>query len=221
MNIANLNQIKIEEASFVVLDFETVTPKGRPPEPIELAAMRINPGPQVDHKFKFDNLISPPDGAPLTPFDTAQTGIRWNDVRDKPSVSVVLRELDALLQDRKYLFIAQNARYEAAIINRFPDACQHIINMPFIDTIALAKYLIPTMLNYKLDSLAKYFSIPTPVNRHRALPDVEITLQIFLKLLGMGRKSNKILRVIDLRRIAQIKIKKYRSKKANQRTLFD
>ena len=219
MHIATLNQIKIEEASFVVLDFETVTPKGRPPEPIELAAMRINPGLQVDHEFKFDKLIKPPDGAPITSFDTVQTGIRWNDVRDKPPTSVALREFDVLLQEREYLLVAQNARYEAAIINRFPDECQHIVKMPFIDTIALAKYLVLGMPNYKLNSLARHFSVTIPINRHRALPDVEIALQIFLKLLEIGQKTKRIHRVIDLRHVAEIK--KYRSKKATQRSLFD
>ena len=92
MSSTYLDEVTLDEASFVVLDFETLTPKGRPPEPLELGAMRINPGFRIDPKFRISWLIRPPDGVPITPFDTAQTGIRWEDVHAAPSAARSLAE---------------------------------------------------------------------------------------------------------------------------------
>jgi DNA polymerase III subunit epsilon len=217
--INEIDQMNIEDASFVVLDFETVTPKGRPPEPIELAAVRIGPSFQVDLQFKVDWFIKPPEGAPITPFDTAQTGIRWEDVRDAPLAATVLQKLDSLLRDKQCVFVAQNARYEAAVISRFSTECPHVAAMSFVDTIALAKYLVPGLPDYKLNTLANHFSVPIPLQRHRALPDVEMTVHIFLRLLEIGWITYKIRHVIDLKTIAGIKTQV--TKKSTQQSLFD
>lgn len=204
MDVDDLDQMRIEEASFVVLDFETVTPKGRPPEPIELAAMCIGPGLKIDSRFQAGWLIKPPEEAPITPFDTAQTGIRWEDVRNAPSAATVITQLETSLRDKKCVLVAQNARYEFAVVSRFSTACPRVAEMPFIDTVKLAKYLVPSLPNHKLDTLANYCSVPIPVQRHRALPDVKMTVQVFLKLLEIGRSTNKFMYVIDLRHIAGI-----------------
>ncbi len=201
--LATFDDTDIDNACFVVLDFETVTPKGRPPEPIELAAMRITPGLVVDSNFDVNWLIRPPAGAPITTFDTAQTGIRWEDVEDAPSVAFVLTQFQSVLGDCNPVLVAQNAKYEAAIIRRLSEYCSAVARMPFVDTIALAKYLIPRLDNYKLDSLARHLSITIPQHRHRALPDVELTLRIFLRLLHTG-KHQGITKIIDLRRVADI-----------------
>lgn len=204
-NPIGVDRLNVDEAYYVVLDFETVTPKGRPPEPIELAAMRIMPGRELDKEFKVDRLIRPPEGASITPFDTAQTGIRWEDVRNAPTVNPVLKELERRLEGIEYVMVAQNARYEAAIIRRFSSECPRVSKMLFVDTVALAKHLLSGLQNYKLDTLASHFSIPIPVHRHRALPDVQITVQVFLQLLKLGLSVKKIRTVGDLRRTSGIK----------------
>ena len=219
MTIAELDQLRIDQATYVVIDFETVTPKGRPPEPIELGALRICPGLQVDPQFTFDMLIRPPQGAPVTPFDTAQTGIRWEDVENAPVAADVLNEFESILKDSEYILVAQNARYEASIIRRFSNVCKHVANMPFVDTVTLAKYVAPALPNYKLDTLAKHFSVTPPAQRHRALPDVEMTVDIFLRLLEIGRTTGEIMRVADLRQIAGVQTQV--DKKISKRSLFD
>jgi DNA polymerase III epsilon subunit-like protein len=50
-----LDKRRIEECSFIVVDFETTTPKGHPPEPIELGAMRITTGLHIDILIKRGN----------------------------------------------------------------------------------------------------------------------------------------------------------------------
>lgn len=206
--ISNLIPRLIEETTFIVVDFETITPKGRSPEPIELGAMRIEKGLRVDPNFEISWYIKPPIDLKITSFDTRQTGIHMNDVLDAPSAEIAILKFDELISNKDYMFIAQNARYEASIISRLSKECKYIKDIPFIDTIVLAKNLIPNLPNYKLDTLASYFSISIPNNRHRALPDVKLTVQVFLNLIIISKKNKKnIIYNTDLYRIAGIKNK--------------
>jgi len=213
-----IDQQKIAEATFIVLDFETVTPKGRPAEPIVLAALRILPGLMLDTALKFDQLIKPPAGAPITPFDTAQTGIRAQDLEHAPSASTVLREFDALLQGVPYVLVAQNARYEASILQRFSMDCPTTAALTIVDTVSLAKHVCPDLPNHKLYTLAARFAIPIPVQRHRALPDVELTVRVFISLITEATSARGLTTIAELRRIAGVNRP---AQKEIQASLFD
>lgn len=49
----------IDDTEFLVIDFETITPKGRPPEPIEVGILRIKQK-KIDNNASIDWLIKPP-----------------------------------------------------------------------------------------------------------------------------------------------------------------
>ena len=49
------------DTEFLVIDFETITPKGRSPEPIELGMLRIVEN-KIDLKAGIDFLIKLPQG---------------------------------------------------------------------------------------------------------------------------------------------------------------
>ena len=51
---------QIKDTEFLIIDFETITPKGRSPEPIEVGLLRIKQN-QIDDKASVDFLIKPPD----------------------------------------------------------------------------------------------------------------------------------------------------------------
>ncbi len=195
----------VRETAFVVVDFETVTPKGRPPEPLELAAMRLLPGLVVDPHFQFSELIRPPTDAPLTAFDTRQTGIREQDIADAPGAATILHRFDMCLGQERPLLVAQNARYEAAIFQRFAACCPQVATLSFLDTMALGKHLVPGLINYTLDTLARHFQLAIPANRHRALPDVELTIQILQHLLQGYLEKAPQATIVDLLRIGGIK----------------
>lgn len=61
--------------TFVVIDFETLTPAGRPPVPIEVAAIagRFTEEGGWAESGRFQSLMRPPDDVPFTSFDQAQT----------------------------------------------------------------------------------------------------------------------------------------------------
>lgn len=197
--------IPLRDATFLVIDFETVTPAARPPEPIEVAVARIKAGLALDPTLEISWLIRPPEGAPITSFDTAQTGIRWEDVCNQPLVRPTLKRLDDMLGAEEAIFVAHNARYESGIIQRFVGDVPRLAARPFVDTIALARFVLPNVSDYKLDTLAQLFSLPIPPDRHRALPDVRVTARLFLKLISRMESTGKYLTVDQLRDIAGVK----------------
>ncbi|MEV6595111.1 hypothetical protein [Streptomyces acidicola] len=61
--------------TFVTVDFETLTPAGRRPSPIEVAAQarKLTPDGTWRDEGRFEELIRPPQDVPVTGADTAQT----------------------------------------------------------------------------------------------------------------------------------------------------
>ncbi|OGO86098.1 MAG: hypothetical protein A2Y24_04470 [Clostridiales bacterium GWE2_32_10] len=208
----------LEETSFLVIDFETVTPKGRPPEPIELGLIRISNAYNIDDKTARSVFIKPPEGVKLTSFDTYQTGITESDISNAESSQEVMRRLDNVCAQKDYVFIAQNAKYEANILSAHVDNNPNIKKTRFIDTILLAKKIIPGLPNYKLDTIADILSIKIPKDRHRALPDCILTAQIFIEMLELCKGKENVKYLNDLMKIAEIKTKYNQSK---QISFFD
>lgn len=208
---------KIHNGTFIVVDFETVTPAGRPPEPMELAALTVKPNLIVDSVNVFNSLMRLPEGVFLTSFDVNQTGILQKDVDNASSQIEVFERFEQFLPEGVFLFVAQNANYEASILNRFKETCLKSSKAIFIDTIKIGKYLYPNLPNYKLNTLSSFLEIPIPVNRHRALPDVVITAKIFIKMVEHGVKEGKVNLIQDLIRIGKIADK---TNNDNQLSLF-
>lgn len=207
----------INDTEFLVIDFETITPKGRSPEPIEVGILRIKQN-RIDNNASIDWLIKPPEGLHLTHFDTAQTGITEQDLMNGIEVNRAMRIIDKSCSKKDYVFIAQNAKYEANILSHYIDECKGIAKTPVIDTILLAKQVLPKLPNYKLDTLANTLGLQIPKDRHRALADCFLTAEVFLKLLEIQKEKKEITYLDDLLNIAKIKTKYSESR---QMTLGD
>src|SRR5438477_10333327 len=79
---------------FIVIDFEATTPTGRRPEPIDIAAIALRVmGGELREVSRFAALMRPPDHAPVTPFDTEQTGITAAMVAEQPTAAEILARL--------------------------------------------------------------------------------------------------------------------------------
>ena len=109
---------QIKDTEFLVIDFETITPKGRSPEPIEVGVLRIKQN-QIDKDESVNYFIKPPAGLQLTKFDTNQTGIKEKDLEGKPNALTVMKRIDKSCTKKDYVFIAQNAKYEANILSHY------------------------------------------------------------------------------------------------------
>lgn len=207
----------IKETEFLGIDFETLTPKGSSPEPIEFGIQKIN-GYNIDVKSSVNWLIKPPNDLSVKPFDIYKNGIKESDLIGKPSIYDIMNKVNNICMKEKYIFIAQNAKYEANILARYTEKYQYIAKTPIIDTILLAKYVLPNLYNYKLDTLAHTLNLKIPKDRHRALPDCLLTAQVFLRLLEIQSEKNELIYLDELLKIAEIKTKYNRPIQIN---LFD
>lgn len=176
--------------TFVVIDFETTTPKGFRPEPVEVAAVTLRDSRAGRVEVgRFCELIRPPAHAPITPLDTAENGLRPDHVADARLAAPVLADLDAKLAAPPYLLVAQNAHIEAGLLYDYREHCPRLAATHLIDTIKLARSVWPGLSSYSLDHLIVHLGIPRPAQRHRAMPDVEVTAQLLARLINDGHWS--------------------------------
>ncbi|MEV0386894.1 3'-5' exonuclease [Nonomuraea sp. NPDC050643] len=190
--------------TFVVIDFEATTPKGYPAQPIEVAvlALRYEKGAWT-MVGKSASLIRPPAFAPVTPAVTAQTGLAPEQVGQAPGPAEVLSALDRrFAAGRQYLLVAQHAATEANLIYNQRAHCPALAHLDFLDTIPFAKHLIPGLPNHKLDTLLAHFSIKQPADRHRAAADVDVTAQVFLRLVSAADEDGQLSDLAALVKIA-------------------
>ncbi|GLW49684.1 DNA polymerase III subunit epsilon [Streptomyces sp. NBRC 14336] len=183
-----------QATTFVVIDFETTTPTGYPAQPIEVAALALR---YEDGAWKETgrtaSLIRPPAFAPVTPADTAQTGLTAEQLHQAPTPAEALGALDRrLTAGNSYLLVAQHAATEANVIHNQAEHCPTLARTDFLDTIPLAKHLIPGLPNYKLDTLLAHFGIKQPADRHRAYADVDVTAQVFLQLISAADENAQL-----------------------------
>lgn len=180
-----INDAEYRATTFLVIDFETTTPKGYRPEPIEVAAVALRDrGAGLVEAGRFCELIRPPAHAPITPFDTAENGLRPDDVTAARPAAQVLADLDGRLASPPYLLVAHNAHTEAGLLYDYREYCPRLAATHLIDTIKLARTVLPGLPSYSLDHLMAYLGVPRPGRRHRALPDVEVTAQLFTRLIN-------------------------------------
>ncbi|MFF8601933.1 PolC-type DNA polymerase III [Streptomyces sp. NPDC015232] len=184
--------------TFIVIDFEALTPAGRPAEPTEVAAMAlvVRDGKLVEDG-RFESLIQPPADVPVTSRDMSH-GITEAALRSAPPAAAVLGELDGLLSTPPYRLVAQHASTEAGLIARQGEHCPTLATTPLVDTVRMARKTVRGMSSYGLDELLRYYGIPKPVQRHRAMPDVEVTAEVFRLLLEEGAAAGHWSTLLEL-----------------------
>jgi DNA polymerase III epsilon subunit-like protein len=173
----------LREVTLVVIDFEYTTPAGAAPGPIEVAvqALRARDG-QLERTAAFEALMRPPADAPLTAFDTGQTGITEAMLAAQPPAGEVLATLDRRFTAGPYVLVAHHAPAEGRILSAYREHCPNLARIDLIDTVRLARNLYPELPRHGLDDLLRHLRIPTPPNRHRAMADVQLTTDLFIRM---------------------------------------
>lgn len=117
--VAMLNDPAFTQTTFAVIDFETLTPSGRPAEPIEVAAVAgmFHHGGWTE-TGRFQSLMRPPDEVAVTRSDTAMTGLTSKELRTPQPAGPVLAALDARLSKPPYRLVAHSAQTGAGDVPR-------------------------------------------------------------------------------------------------------
>ena len=102
------------------------------------------------------------------------------------SAGEVLGELDRRLAAPPYRLVAHSAGTEGSLIRRQAEHCPNLAATPLIDTVAMARTVLPELGTHRLDAVLAHYEIPPQPGRHRAMTDVELTVEVFVRLLADG-----------------------------------
>lgn len=166
----------LSDTTFVVVDVETTGGAAAATNIIEIGAARVRSGRVLE---EFQQLVNP--GSRLPAFITRLTGIDDSMLADQPPIMAVWPRFVEFLGDA--VIVAHNAAFDVGFLNAAALAHNgRALSQPHLCTLRLARRLMPELRRRSLDVLAGHFGIPTS-DRHRALGDVRITVEIFFHLL--------------------------------------
>ena len=163
--------------TYVVFDIETTGFSAVEDHIIEIGAVKVENGKITD---KYSTFVNPQ--VPI-PFEITQlTSIDDSMVMDAPKIDVILPQFLEFVGEAS--LVAHNAGFDVGFIEQ---NCKNLnIEQEFVsvDTVALARVLLPTLSKYKLNIVAKALNISLE-NHHRAVDDAGATAEIFVKFVEM------------------------------------
>ncbi len=163
--------------SFVVFDIETTGFGPVKDKIIEIGAVKVVNGSIVD---KFSTFINP--GIPI-PYEIEElTGIKDEMVMSYPAIDVILPDFLAFCD--QCALVAHNASFDVSFITKKAEELGIKKDFTVIDTVGLARVLLPELSRYKLNTVAKALNVSLE-NHHRAVDDAGATAEIFVKFVSM------------------------------------
>ena len=178
----------IEDETYVVFDLETFGLNSHEHPIIEIGAIKVQGTRIID---SFSQLINP--GVPIPEKIQNITSITNSMVSNMPSIEEVLPNFMEFVGDAT--MVAHNAKFDMSFIRR---ECKRILNIDYnpsvIDTLQMARDVMPELKGYGLGSLTKKLGVALE-NHHRAVDDSQATAGMFIifleKYLERGIKNIK------------------------------
>ena len=178
------------DGAFVVFDIETTGFSPVKNKIIEIGAVRVENGVITD---RMDEFVDPE--VPI-PFEIDRlTCINDAMVMGAETIGPVLGRF--LEFCRGAVLVAHNASFDVGFISHNASVLGYEFHPTVMDTVALARVLLPTLNRYKLDTVAKALYVSLE-NHHRAVDDAEATAGIFLKFVEMLKKQHGMETLDDL-----------------------
>jgi DNA polymerase-3 subunit alpha (Gram-positive type) len=169
------------DSTFVVFDIETTGFSPVHNRIIEIGAVKIVDGQIADRYSAFVN----PD-VPI-PFEIEKlTGINDDMVMGAPMIDVILPQFFHFCQDA--VLVAHNANFDMSFIIENARRLGLEKEFTYVDTVGIARILLPHQARHTLDAVAKTLGISLE-NHHRAVDDAEATAEIFVKFIPMLKED--------------------------------
>jgi len=177
--------------TYVVFDLETTGFSPIKDKIIEIGAVKVENGQITD---KFSTFVNPK--VPI-PFEITQlTSITDQMVLDAPTIEKALPDFLEFVGDA--VLVAHNASFDVSFIEQNCRYQEITPDFTSVDTVAMARILLPTLSKYKLNIVANALHISLE-NHHRAVDDAGATAEIFVKFVEMLADRN----IYDLTRLNQ------------------
>ena len=178
------------DGTYVVFDIETTGFSPTKNKIIEIGAVKVVEGKIID---RFNEFVNPE--VPI-PFEIERlTSINDAMVMDAPTIDVILPKF--LEFAGSAALVAHNASFDVSFISQNAMELGLVFNPTVLDTVTLARVLLPNLNRYKLDTVAKALNISLE-NHHRAVDDAEATANIFVKFIEMLKTQYDMATLDDL-----------------------
>jgi len=174
--------LALEVAPYAVFDLETTGSSAGKGGITEIGAIKVVGGEVVD---RFSSFINPERTIDL--FVVRLTGITDAMVADAPLAAEVMPRFEEFVEGA--VLVAHNASFDCSFVAaaREEEGMDPLPN-PVLDTLKLARFLVPGLPRYRLASLAAHFGV-RQVPNHRALSDAAATAEVFVRLLKLLRSA--------------------------------
>ncbi|MFR8840499.1 MAG: exonuclease domain-containing protein, partial [Clostridium sp.] len=190
----------------VVFDIETTGFSPIKNKIIEIGAVKVENGKITD---KFSTFVNPE--VPI-PFEIEKlTSISDNMVLNAPTIEQVLPKFLEFCGDA--VMVAHNASFDMSFMKHNALLLGMTFEPAILDTVSMARFLLPNLHRFKLDTVAKELKISLE-NHHRAVDDAGATAEIFVKFMEM-LKQRGIENLTQLNEHSQMSVETIRKMPTN------
>ena len=165
------------DGDFVVFDIETTGFSALTCRIIEIGAVKVEKGQITD---RFSTFVNPE--VPI-PFRIEQlTSISDSMVLDAPVIEEVLPKFLEFCEG--CVMVAHNADFDMSFIIENCKRQGISDDFTYVDTVGMARFLLPALNRFKLDTVAKAVGVSLD-HHHRAVDDAACTAEIFVRFVKM------------------------------------
>ena len=162
---------------YVVFDIETTGFSALKDKIIEIGAVKVENGRITERFSEFVNPQIP------IPFRIEElTSINDNMVADAPTIDVILPKFEKFCEG--CVMVAHNAEFDMSFIRKNYEDLGIEREDTVVDTVGMARFLLPQLNRFKLDTVAKAVGVSLE-HHHRAVDDASCTADIFVKFIQM------------------------------------
>lgn len=182
---------------YTVVDVETTGYDPRYDEIIEVGCIKYR---NFQETARFQTLIQPPKnrlGEYVDSFIESYTGITNQMLETAPPFVDVANDLCNFLSGE--LIVGHNVNFDINFLYDSLITFDVIFDNGFVDTLRLARRLLPNLKSYRLEDLDEYFGLNA--EHHRSIKDCETTHQVLLKFAQIVSEQN-----INLPKISRQKL---------------
>ena len=163
--------------TYVVFDLETTGFSPEKDRIIEIGAVKVVDGAITE---RFSTFVNPEIPIPFRIEEL--TSIKDDMVIDAPKIEEILPKFMQFCEGA--IMVAHNAEFDMSFINKNCERQGLPCDFTIVDTVALARILLPNLNRFKLDTVAKALGVSLD-NHHRAVDDAACTAEIFVKFIQM------------------------------------
>lgn len=168
--------------NYVVLDIETTGFSPENDEIIELSALRVVNNNVVE---EFSELVNPERY--VSSYITNLTGISQQMLYNASKIPDVLNRFMEFVSDS--MIMGHNVTFDIGFIdNKLKKHFNSDFNNDYIDTLKIARKMLPNLKSKKLGMIAQHFNFNTD-GMHRGLKDCIVTNMCYQKFVQMHREE--------------------------------